>query len=104
METLFKQLRVANYNRKSQDSEDKQVLSIPSQREEAQKIATALGISSLDLYEEAKSAKAANHRPVFRKLLEDIKTGKVNAILCWKLDRIARNMDEGGGRSGSEII
>lgn len=96
METLFKQLRVANYNRKSQDSEDKQVLSIPSQREEAQKIATALGISSLDLYEEAKSAKAANHRPVFRKLLEDIKTGKVNAILCWKLDRIARNMDEGG--------
>lgn len=29
-------------------------------------------------------------------MLKDIKRGKVNSLICWKLDRLARNMVDGG--------
>jgi site-specific DNA recombinase len=35
-------------------------------------------------------------RPIFSKLLADIATGKVERILSWKLDRLARNPVDGG--------
>ncbi|MDP9249724.1 MAG: recombinase family protein [bacterium] len=93
---FYKTLKVANYNRKSQDSEDKQVLSIPSQREEAQKLKNSLGVVDMVSYEDTKSAKTPRFRNQFSNMMDDLKTGKRDAILCWKLDRLARNMDEGG--------
>ncbi len=44
---------------------------------------------------ESKSAKAEG-RPVFASLLSDIQRGEADAILCWKLDRLARNMADAG--------
>ena len=35
-------------------------------------------------------------RPVFKKMLDMIISGKADGIICWKLDRLARNMVEGG--------
>ncbi|MFA6158348.1 MAG: recombinase family protein [Candidatus Paceibacterota bacterium] len=41
------------------------------------------------------SAKAVG-RPVFNELVKMIVLGKADAILCWKLDRLARNFIDGG--------
>lgn len=86
----------AVYCRKSTESEERQVLSLSAQQEEATKLATQLGILRTRQYQEAKSAKINGQRMAFTQMIKDIQSNKVNAIICWKLDRLARNMVEGG--------
>jgi len=89
-------LRTAIYCRKSQDAEDKQVLSIPAQLEEADRFLESYKLLFRENYTESKSAKLPDRRPIFSKMMTDIKTSQCNTIFCWKLDRLARNMEEGG--------
>lgn len=93
---FYKNLKVANYNRKSSEAEDRQVLSIESQKDEAKKLCESLGIYDIVSYQDAKSAKTAGGRADYSNLLQDLKAGKRDAIACWKPDRLARNMLEGG--------
>src|SRR6185436_15283652 len=44
---------------------------------------------------ESRSAKEPG-REVFNEMLRRIEAGEANAILTWKLDRLARNFDDGG--------
>ncbi|MBI2550899.1 recombinase family protein [Candidatus Uhrbacteria bacterium] len=83
------------YARKSTESEDRQVLSIDSQTDELQKVAGNLGYGRVEVMRESMSAKAPG-RPVFNKLMELVEAGKIAGILCWKLDRLARNPVDGG--------
>jgi site-specific DNA recombinase len=98
MQTLdFTKLKAANYNRKSSEGEDKQALSNDSQIEEAQRISNYYKLPSfVQVYKESKSAKKEFNRPQFTEMLGLIRTGKIDSIVCWKLDRLARNMTEGG--------
>ena len=89
-------LHYVNYNRKSSDSEDRQILSIVAQQESAQEIAKKDGLTIYEVINESKSAKTPELRPHFSRMISEIKRGHYNAIICWKLDRLARNMDEGG--------
>lgn len=83
------------YARKSTESEDRQTLSIQSQIIEMQEIAKHENLDIVKIFQESKSAKAPG-RPVFSEMLEFIKKGKADGILCWKIDRLARNpVDEG---------
>ncbi len=84
------------YCRKSQESEEKQVLSIPAQKEEAERLISYWEIVKSELYEEAKSAHFAGEREIYKRMIKDLHEGKINAIICWKLDRLARNMVDGG--------
>lgn len=93
----FTKLKPGEYTRKSSESEDKQMLSIVSQREKIQRIAHYYKLPKfVKSFIEAKSAKKENERPEFNELIRMIKAGLVDAIVCWKLDRLARNMTEGG--------
>ncbi len=83
------------YCRKSTDTEDKQVLSLSSQETELTRIAEAQSLEIVEILTESMSAKEVG-RPVFDRMLKMIASGKADAILCWKLDRLARNMIEGG--------
>lgn len=89
-------LKLANYYRKSQEDSGKQVLSIPSQKEEAEKLRSFWGIENSVSYEDTKTGTIPNIRSGYANLRADIISKKVNAIACWKLDRIARNMQEAG--------
>ena len=83
------------YARKSSESEDRQALSIQSQIIEMQEVAKKYDLEVVEIFQESKSAKAPG-RPIFDRMLEFIKTGKAQGILCWKIDRLARNpVDEG---------
>jgi DNA invertase Pin-like site-specific DNA recombinase len=83
------------YARKSSENEDKQVASVPSQIEELKKLAEEKSLNVVEIFTEEKSAKAPG-RPVFSQMIEAIHKGKAEGILCWKLDRLARNPIDGG--------
>ncbi|MCX6753002.1 MAG: recombinase family protein [Candidatus Nomurabacteria bacterium] len=93
----FTKLKPCNYNRKSSESEDKQMLSILSQIDEAQRISSYYKLPNfLKIFKESKSAKKEFLRPDFMEMIDLIKKGIIDSIVCWKLDRLARNMTEGG--------
>ena len=83
------------YARKSSESEDRQVASIPDQIEELRKIADANGLKIEKIMSESRSAKAPG-RSVFNEMLKQITKGEASGILCWKLNRLARNPIDGG--------
>ena len=83
------------YARKSSEAEDRQAASIDAQKDELLKIAQDQGLAIVDVLEESQSAKKPG-RPVFNKMLERIYKGEANGIICWKLDRLARNPVDGG--------
>ncbi|RYE59394.1 MAG: recombinase family protein [Sphingobacteriales bacterium] len=83
------------YARKSSEAEDRQIASIESQIAEFERIALREGIEIVEVLSEAKSAKAPG-RPVFTYMLKEIERGRAQGILCWKLDRLARNPIDGG--------
>src|SRR3990167_5081799 len=83
------------YARKSSESEDRQVASIESQLDELKKLTAREGLAITDTLWESKSAKAPG-RIVFNQMIERIYKGEAQGILCWKLDRLARNPVDGG--------
>jgi DNA invertase Pin-like site-specific DNA recombinase len=83
------------YCRKSTEDEDRQILSIDAQLSELNAIALQNAIQIVATFTESKSAKEPG-REVFNEMLRRIERGEANAILSWKLDRLARNFDDGG--------
>lgn len=90
-------LKYVLYARKSTTDEHGQVRSIGDQISDCQKLAVRLGLNVVGKpLIETKSAKKPNQRPIFRKIIDDIKAGTYDGILAWNPDRLARNMLEGG--------
>src|SRR3989344_3850485 len=83
------------YARKSSEAEDRQVASIDAQISELKKLAKESGLQIVKVFSEAKSAKQPG-RPVFNEMLQLIKSGDAKGVVCWKLDRLARNPVDGG--------
>lgn len=84
------------YARKSSEAEEKQALSIDSQINEMLVLAQRDGLNVIDMYRESHSAKDCGQRPVFNKLLTDIRSGKFDGILVWHPDRLSRNAGDLG--------
>ncbi len=89
-------LKYCLYARKSSEAEERQALSIDSQIKEMLTLAQREGINVADMYRESHSAKDCGQRPVFNKLLTDIREGKFNSILVWHPDRLSRNAGDLG--------
>ena len=83
------------YARKSSEAEDRQIASIDAQIDELKKRAVIDGLKVIEVFCESMSAKEPG-RPVFNKMIDRIKQGEAEGILCWKLDRLARNPVDGG--------
>jgi len=83
------------YARKSSEAEDRQILSIDSQITELKKLADKLGVKIIDIFRESQSAKDPG-RPKFNEMMTRLYEGEAGGILCWKLDRLARNPVDGG--------
>lgn len=81
------------YYRKSTDTEDKQVLSLESQREVVRDFAERKGITiplSLE-FNESCSAKKSGGRPIFNKVIELLNNGEAQGLIAYKADRLTRN-------------
>src|ERR1051325_2752211 len=83
------------YCRKSTEDEDRQILSIDAQLSELNGITRQNGLVVVRTFTESKSAKGPG-REVFNDMIRRIENGEANAILAWKLDRLAGNFDDGG--------
>ncbi|MDD5146059.1 MAG: recombinase family protein [Candidatus Pacebacteria bacterium] len=93
-----KKIKYILYARKSSESEDRQVASIQSQIDVLKDIAKQEGLEIIDILSESKSAKAPE-RQVFNQMLQKINNNEAQGIICWKLDRLARNPVDGGNIS-----
>jgi DNA invertase Pin-like site-specific DNA recombinase len=89
-------MRYIVYCRKSSEAEDRQVLSIASQRQEIERaFSNRPDVKIVGFVEESKSAKAPG-RSEFARLLKMIESGTAEGIIAWHPDRLARNSIDGG--------
>jgi len=87
--------KVFIYCRKSQESEERQALSIPSQIAEMNKVAKRDNLTIEKTFEESQSAKKPG-RPVFEEMLIELEKQSIKKILVWNPDRLSRNSVDTG--------
>jgi site-specific DNA recombinase len=82
--------------RRAGEDEERGVPSIDSQMNEVKKFVEGKGLNIVKEFVETKSASKPYNRPEFEEMIEFIKSGKADGVLCFKIDRLARNsVDEG---------
>ncbi|KKQ44948.1 MAG: hypothetical protein US62_C0020G0001 [Candidatus Woesebacteria bacterium GW2011_GWA1_37_8] len=84
------------YARKSSESDERQVMSIDSQLKEMQALAFKENLKITEILQESHSAKDSGQRPMFMKLLNDIREKRFDGILTWAPDRLSRNAGDLG--------
>ena len=88
-------MKVIRYVRRSEDDKRKQVISIPAQLSETDRIVAYHGLDLVDTLTEERSAKQPG-RPLFSELVRRLKSREAEGIVCWKLNRLARNPIDAG--------
>lgn len=90
----MEKLRYAIYIRKSTEEEERQVLSLDSQRDKIAERFSDLNIVAE--FRESKSAFEPYKRPKFQELLALIDAQKIDGIIAWHPDRLSRNEIDAG--------
>ncbi len=83
------------YARKSEESEERQILSIEAQLTELKIFAARENIHIKETFIEAMTAKKPG-RPKFNQMISRIEKGEAQGIIAWHPDRLARNSIDGG--------
>lgn len=86
--------RVAGiYIRVSTEDQSRHGFSLPQQKENLEALCKYKGYEIYKVYQDAGiSAKDMEHRPAFQKMLGDMRKGKINYIVAYKLDRVTRSV------------
>ena len=83
----------AIYCRVSTEDQAREGYSLGEQLEKLKDLCKFRNYNVYRVYEDAGiSAKDMDHRPEFKKMLEDVKNKKVNVIVSYKLDRLTRSV------------
>jgi site-specific DNA recombinase len=82
------------YGRVSSEGQARDGISLDAQAERLRAYAVAHGLGAIDVRIETKTAKTIAGRPVLQEILENVRSGRVRAVLVFKLDRLARNTVE----------
>lgn len=81
------------YIRVSTEDQAREGFSLGEQEEKLRQLCTFKEFELYKVYKDAGiSAKDMEHRPQFQKMLEDMKEGKINYIVAYKLDRVTRSV------------
>lgn len=83
----------AVYIRVSTENQAREGFSLGEQKEKLLQLCAFKGYEVFKIYEDAGiSAKDMEHRPAFQEMLSDMKKGKINYIVAYKLDRVTRSV------------
>lgn len=83
----------AIYCRVSTEDQAREGYSLPEQQEKLKDLCKFRDYNIYSIYEDAGiSAKDMDHRPAFKKMLEEVKKGNINVIVAYKLDRLTRSV------------
>ena len=81
------------YIRVSTEDQAREGFSLGEQREKLIDLCRFKEYEVYKVYEDAGiSAKDMKHRPKFQEMLEDMRNGKINYIVAYKLDRVTRSV------------
>ena len=80
-------MRVAAYLRCSTDGQ-----SVESQRRDIEEYLAARKPTKVVWYEDAGESGAKTSRPAFDRLMADVRKGRVDLLVCFKLDRVSRSL------------
>ena len=84
---------VAVYIRVSTEDQAWEGFSLGEQKEKLLQLCAFKGYEVFKVYEDAGiSAKDMEHRPAFQEMLQDMRNGKINYIVAYKLDRDTRSV------------
>jgi DNA invertase Pin-like site-specific DNA recombinase len=86
----MEKLRYIAYARKSTEEDERQALSISSQKDNIYK-RFGKELNIIDCLEESMSASEPYKRPVLQKILDMIDRGEADGIVAWHADRLSRN-------------
>ena len=85
--------RYAKYTRVSTSEQAEKGYSLDEQDRSLQEAIESLDGEVVGDYQDAGiSGKSITGRPGMQQLLQDVKDGKIDVVICWKYNRIARNM------------
>lgn len=83
----------AIYCRVSTEDQAREGYSLPEQQEKLKDLCKFRDYNIYKIYEDAGiSGKDMDHRPAFKEMLEEVKNGRVNVIVAYKLDRLTRSV------------
>jgi len=86
---------VAIYIRVSTEDQAREGFSLGEQLDKLQKMCEYKGYRVYKVYEDAGiSAKDMIHRPAFKEMMQDMRDGKFQAIVSYKLDRLTRSIQD----------
>ena len=81
------------YIRVSTEDQAREGFSLGEQEEKLLQLCSLKDYEVYKIYKDAGiSAKDMEHRPSFQEMLEDMKKGKINYIVAYKLDRVTRSV------------
>ena len=96
MKNLSEKIVYGVYYRKSSEAEDRQAQSIPDQIKETDAIAQKEGLQISKRFPGESQSAFTIGRPIFADLVKNIMAKKINAILVWHANRLARNPVDAG--------
>lgn len=83
------------YIRVSTEDQAREGFSLGEQKEKLEALCKYKGYEVYKVYKDLGiSAKDITHRPQFQQMLEDMKAGKINYIVAYKLDRVTRSVKD----------
>ena len=83
----------AVYIRVSTEDQAREGFSLGEQKEKLLQLCAFKGYEVFKVYEDAGiSAKDMEHRPAFQEMLQDMRNGKINYIVAYKLDRVTHSI------------
>ena len=83
------------YIRVSTEDQAREGFSLGEQQEKLEQLCKYKEYKVFKIYKDAGiSAKDMEHRPAFQQMLQDMRTGKINYIVAYKLDRVTRSVKD----------
>lgn len=86
--------KTAIYVRVSTDAQREEGYSVEAQKEMAEAYVKSKGIKNFEFYVDGGFSGSNIERPALKQLIEDVKLGKINMVVVYKLDRLSRSQKD----------